>query len=232
MKIRRRASPVLLFLLPSLASLLVSATSDNTQSNLANNGQARNAKVLAPTPTADLGPLIKPTARADVGTKDAPVDGKDGKPHAGPFVDTDRKKTKAEGEDAELVLKNSAPVLKDVPADTTRVDGVPIPEVNDGVMNDPDRKTPKQGTTGTEGGVSEKNKVQKAQEGQTGEKVEKKPNSPKEAPPLPHSEEQRLQTEKSKDSKKPKPKDGDGIPDDTSELSGLEVCSCPNHMGE
>ena len=52
-------------------------------------------------------------------------------------------------------------------------------------MDDPHRAGPKEGTRGTEGGVSEKGK-----EGQlTSEKV---PGGPKEAPPLPHSETKKL----------------------------------------
>ena len=105
------------------------------------------------------------------------------------------------------------------------VDGQKIPDVNDGVMNDPERQLPKDGTTGTEGGVSQKDKDRKAQEGQTGERLEKKPDPPKEAPPLPHSEQELIKTgnEKvDKDTKKPKAKEAD--PDDDYELAGLEVC--------
>ena len=157
-------------------------------------------------------------------TKDAPVDGKDGKPHAGPFVDAekDRKPIKATTEDGELVVKK--PPLKGAPADLTIVDGKPIPEVNDGVMNDPLRALPKQGTTGTEGGVSEKDKTRKALEGQTGEKVEMKPDSPKEAPPLPHSEQEKIQGEKEKVDPYGKKSKGKDKLDDVSDLAGLEVC--------
>lgn len=75
-----------------------------------------------------------------------------------------------------------------------------MPKANDGVMDDPNRQAPKEGTTGTEGGVSEKERDRKALEGQTGERAEKKPDPPKEAPPLPHSEEEKIRvTEGSKD---------------------------------
>jgi Ca2+/H+ antiporter, TMEM165/GDT1 family len=229
MKFRRRPSPLLLLLIPSISSILVSATPGGASSDLSNNREARNANVLSPTATIPLGQLsLKPTSKVDVGTKDAPVDGNDGKPHAGPFVDyeKDRKQTPAT-EDGDLTKKPTT--LKDA-GDEKFPDGMPIPEVNDGVMNDPSRELPRQGTTGTEGGVSEKDKARKAQEGQTSEKLEKKPDSPKEAPPLPHSEQEKID-KKEKDeakqaekdaSKKNKGKDSDV--DDASELLGLEVC--------
>jgi hypothetical protein len=229
MKFRRRPSPVLLLLIPAISSIIVSAASTSTSSDLSKNRDAREANTLSPSTTIPLGQLsLKPTSKVDVGTKDAPVDGKDGKPHAGPFVDyeKDRKKQAPTTEDGELVIKK--PTLKDT-GDERFPDGRPIPEVNDGVMNDPTRELPKYGTTGTEGGVSEKDKARKAQEGQTGEKLEKVPDSPKEAPPLPHSEAEKIskgekdaakQPEKDA-SKKNKSKEGDT--DDASELLGLEV---------
>ena len=227
MKFRRRPSPLLLLLIPSLSSILVSASLSGASSDLSKNREAREAKALSPTATIPLGQLnLKPTSRVDVGTKDAPVDGKDGKPHAGPFVDyeKDRKKQTSATEDGEPVPKKPTS-LKDAAAERFP-DGRPIPEVNDGVMNDPSRELPRLGTTGTEGGVSEKDKARKAQEGQTGEKLEKKPDSPKEAPPLPHSEQEKInkggkdaakQAEKDA-SRKNKGKDSD---DDASELLGL-----------
>ncbi|KEQ70382.1 UPF0016-domain-containing protein, partial [Aureobasidium namibiae CBS 147.97] len=135
------------------------------------------------------------------GTKDAPVDGLDGKPHAGPFVDItpeDKKKPAAVAEDLVKPLPTSLSKLKG--SDAT--DFGAIPEKNDGVMDDVNRLAPKEGTTGTEGGVTERNKKDKAVQGQTGEKAEKKPETPKEAPPLPHSEEERMgkdSPEKAKD---------------------------------
>lgn len=123
------------------------------------------------------------TRRAGVPTKDAPVDGKDGKPHLGPFVGTD---AAAERETQER------PQLRGRPDDPTVVDGKRIPESNDGVMFDKNREHPQEGTTGTEGGVSEKDRVRKAQEGRTGSKVVTQPEAPKEQPPLPHSEEEKM----------------------------------------
>jgi len=233
MKFRRRPSPFILLLLPAIASVLVSAATETSKSDLVKDAVPREANIDATiSATMTVAQLsLKATSKADVGTKDAPVDGKDGKPHAGPFVGTekDRKKGKpTSSEDGELVTNKPAS-SKDSTIEPTIVDGKAIPEVNDGVMNDPSRQLPKQGTTGTEGGVSEKDKAQKAQEGQTGERVEKKPGSPKEAPPLPHSEQEKI-TKGEKDAAKKVDKDApkkskgkDSEADIAAELSGLEV---------
>jgi Ca2+/H+ antiporter, TMEM165/GDT1 family len=211
MKFRRRPSPLLLLLLPSLATVLVAAAQDGTKSTLSKAAQPRDTKIETnPSPIVDLNTKSK----YDIGTKDAPVDGKDGKPHAGPFVGSEKDskkskdKPKVTSEDGELVLG------KEEYADLKAPDGGKIPPVNDGVMDDPNRELPKQGTTGTEGGVSEKDKARKAKEGQTGEKLEKKPDSPKEAPPMPVSEQAKLKNEKTK------AKDAD---DDDEDIGGLEV---------
>ncbi len=159
---------------------------------------------------AIVGGSQAPSKKYDVGTRDAPVDGKDGKPHSGPFVEIENLRS--------ADSKKDLPPLKDQPADPTIIDGVRIPESNDGVMDDKNRPEPKQGTTGTGGGVSEKDKVRQIKEGLTGEKVEKKPEAPKEAPPLPHSEQEKILGEK----EKPKEKSKSDIktPDD---VLGLEV---------
>jgi hypothetical protein len=211
MKFRRRPSPLLLLLLPSLATALAAAAQDGTKSTLSKATQPRDIRIETnPSPIVDLNTKSK----YDIGTKDAPVDGKDGKPHAGPFVgsEKDSKKSKdnpkTTSEDGELVLG------KEEHADLKAPDGGKIPPVNDGVMDDPNRELPKQGTTGTEGGVSEKDKARKAKEGQTGEKLEKKPDSPKEAPPMPVSEEANLKSEKTK---------AKDIDDDDDDIGGLEV---------
>lgn len=210
MKFRRRNAPLILLLVP-FASALSAAAQDNIQSTLTTkSSEPRDAKLDPnPSPIVDIA-----KGKYDVGTKDAPVDGKDGKPHAGPFVgsEKDPKKPKIGTEDAEIVLG------KEDTSELVNVDGSKIPPVNDGVMNDPSRQLPKQGTTGTEGGVSEKDKVRKAQEGQTGEKVEKKPDSPKEAPPLPLSEES-----KTTKTEKTKAKEVDDEDEDGEGLAGLEV---------
>jgi hypothetical protein len=214
MKFRRRPAPLILLLLPSLATALSAAAQDNIQSTLTKNTQPREARIDPdPSPLADLNTKLK----YEIGTKDAPVDGKDGKPHAGPFVGTEKDPKKAaSSDDTELVVGKA-----DI-SDMVTMDGKKIPTVNDGVMDDPNRVLPKQGTTGTEGGVSEKDKARKAQEGQTGEKLEKKPDSPKEAPPLPQSEQSKLNSEKNKEKSKLKNVDDDDE-DDGEGLAGLEV---------
>jgi hypothetical protein len=151
---------------------------------------------------------LKP--KYDVGTKDAPVDGKDGKPHQGPFVEIEGlRKTDSESQ-------RDLPPLKDRPEDPTMIDGKKIPESNDGVMDDKNRPEPEEGTTGTGGGVTEKDKARKAKEGKTGSKAENKPETPKEAPPLPHSEQEKILSEKDKKDKSKTGEDG----------SSAEVCTC------
>ncbi|KAK6580683.1 hypothetical protein PZA11_006919 [Diplocarpon coronariae] len=206
MKFRRRPTPLLLLLLPSLATSLAAAAQEDI-STLSKNTQPRDALAAPSLPTSVIDVASK--SRFDVGTKDAPVDGKDGKPHAGPWVGTEKSKASAEEEKA---------LGKGGKSEVIIVDGEKIPQSNDGVMDDPSRQLPKQGTTGTEGGVSERNKAQKAKEGQTGERVEKMPESPKEAPPLPHSEQVKMGNEKNKvaiDRDDRNDDDGDG-------LAGLE----------
>jgi hypothetical protein len=219
MKFRRRPAPLLLLLLPSIATALSAAAQDNAQSTLSKNTPARDARLdPAPSPIVDLNTKSK----YEIGTKDAPVDGRDGKPHAGPFVGTekdaakkDTKTTKSGSEKGEKVTG------KEEHPEIVTADGGKMPKSNDGVMDDPHRQLPKVGTTGTEGGVSEKDKTRKAQEGQTGEKLEKKPDSPKEAPPLPHSEETKIKSDKTK------VKDVDANDDGAGAGIGLEV-NTPN----
>ena len=183
MRFSVKNSPLLLLALPALTAALVapgSGVGSEAASTLDD-----DAVGLASSGNTDDGSLAK--ARPGLPTKDAPVDGKDGKPHSGPFVETDNT-ISTEGEANGEVLRP----LKGRPDDPTVVDGKKIPESNDGVMFDKNREKAKEGTTGTEGGVSEKDKVRKAQEGMTGEKVVTQPESPKEKPPMPHSEETKL----------------------------------------
>lgn len=186
----RKHSPLLLLLLPSLALALAPHAVVDVEEDA--NRLAGEA----------LPPSLK--GRQGLPTKDAPVDGKDGKPHLGPFVGSD---TPGDTD------HQDRPSLKGRPEDPTIVDGKKIPETNDGVMFDKNREKPLEGTTGTEGGVSSKSKARKFEEGQTGEKVVTQPKSPKEVPPLPHSEEEKL------------PKDGTGqaADDDDASYAGLEV---------
>ncbi|KAH6651767.1 hypothetical protein BKA67DRAFT_660555 [Truncatella angustata] len=162
MKLRQRQAQLLLLLLPALA---LASSSLDTSANAADDS---------------LSGVTKP--KYDIGTKDAPVDGKDGKPHEGPFVDT--KTTETTGS------KKESPKIEDIVPDKSTSKSVDAD--NDSVMEDPLHKSPKKGTTGTEGGVTEKDKARKAEESKTGEKAEKIPESPKEAPPLPHSEHEKI----------------------------------------
>ncbi|MCJ1315956.1 hypothetical protein MMC15_001276 [Xylographa vitiligo] len=198
MKIRRRPLPVsLLLLLYAFPLGYVTASS----------GEAQDlAEREVPRPTA-LNPgldasltttlLFKPTNVPALGTKDAPVDGKDGRPHSGPFVETaaerDRKKAKESGEE-EISMPSKKPVPKDATKGDSLVDSwdSAMPESNDGVMDDPNRVGPKEGMRGMAGGISEKTRDQKLQNGQDGVKSEKVPEKPKDAPPLPHSDQEEL----------------------------------------
>ncbi|TGO44996.1 hypothetical protein BCON_0435g00010 [Botryotinia convoluta] len=220
MRFRRKQSPLLLLLLPSLALALSPAAQDNIAA-VSKDPDAQTGKLDKIDPPAAVTTTVDNKPSYGLGTKDAPVDGKDGKPHAGPFVDTTKKDPKKDSTTSEKAdtkdskdSKTSNSKLSDgelVPptAKTTKekpmldAHGKEIPQSNDGVMNDPGREAPKHGTTGTEGGVSEKDKTRKGQESQTGEKVEKKPASPKEAPPIPHDTEQKIQG----DTKDPQKKD-------------------------
>ncbi|KAK3383553.1 hypothetical protein B0T24DRAFT_53521 [Lasiosphaeria ovina] len=177
MKLRFRKSPLLL-LLPSLAATVVLALSP-AERQLERDAVATGARGSDPVTDSASG-------AKKYGTKDAPVDGIDGKPHTGPFVEIET----TASDPKEL------PVLKDRPADPTIMDGKKIPESNDGVMFDKNRPEPKEGTTGTGGGVSEKDKERKSKESQTGAKVENKPQTPKEARPLPHSDEEKIMRDK------------------------------------
>lgn len=177
MKIRGLSTPLVLCLLQLLSTTLA----EPDLSNEATLVQREASSADAVRPASEL--LASPKA-APKGTLDAPIDGKDGKPHAGPWVETsadrDRKKAKESGnkdEPAKLDEKVST-------VEHLGPDGAPIPHSNDGVMDDPHRLGPKEGTRGTEGGVSEKQRDSKF--------AEKVPDGPKEAPPLPHSEETKI----------------------------------------
>ncbi|GAB1205871.1 hypothetical protein APSETT445_004550 [Aspergillus pseudonomiae] len=182
-RVQRLSSPFLLFLLPAIATALTDLA-PNPASALNPTVAERDATV----PNAVVDELAAPKV-SPKGTLDAPVDGKDGRPHAGPWVETnaerDRKKTGTAKTEEQADTKST---------EHLGPDGKPIPYSNDGVMDDPHRTGPKEGTRGTEGGVSEK------QKGSTnpGEKV---PDSPKEAPPLPHSEQQKAPASEEKEGK-------------------------------
>lgn len=253
MKIPSHTSPLLLLLSSGLLSHTIALRADDTaltkpveplttiHVNVPKPTSQSSTKSVALTKSVSPANAASP-AGPNLGTKDAPVDGKDGKPHAGPFVDTDRKKTTSDVasdikkkagslvDSAAGGLKSLSDVTKDLGnkvATQIGADGKAIPQKIDGIMNDETRPKPKEGTTGAEGGVSEKDKARKAKEGMTGEKVENTPTAPKEAPPLPHDEDKKLgiseNADKEKEDAKKKDNEKGVVPGDTSELSGLEV---------
>ena len=150
MRIRGTPSSLFFFLLLS-ASHINSATLTAKDPTTSSDAKQLSNDESTVRPTVSLAP--KP-AGDGIGTKDAPVDGKDGRPHLGPFVETgaerDRKKAKEAGDD----ISSKKPPPVDLPA------GAPkdTPETNDGVMDDRHRTGPKEGTRGTEGGITEKSK--------------------------------------------------------------------------
>ncbi len=145
---------------------------------------ATAAAAVVPTAAAAAAaaPASGSKAKYDMTVKDVPFDGKDGKPHEGPFVEVDNSRSKP----------SAADVDETPPKTPVYIDGKKVPESNDGVMDDKNRVAPKKGTTGMAGGVSEKDKQRKAKEGQTGERVENTPETPKEVPDLPHHEEKKI----------------------------------------
>lgn len=213
MRLRQPSSLLLILLIPCLSIVTAAFLSSEEAVALA------DGKELGPPPDLSPNPAAKPGVDG-IGTKDAPVDGKDGRPHLGPFVETgaerDRKKAKENSGDADI--------KKPVPEGVPTGDGPKIPETNDGVMDDPHRTGPKEGTRGTEGGISEKNKDRKATQ-LDGVKPEKKPDPPKEVPPLPHGEQESLDPKAAKDEGKKSKETGTEDKDKQKELGGLEVTS-------
>ena len=179
MKIRDVSAPLLLFLFPAFSIALTNPTSANQPSadSIIAPRDVTNANTKLPDTNALAEPKVPPKK-----VLDAPVDGQDGRPHAGPWVETnaDRDRKKLGKEDVSGDNEVYPSVLGRLGSD-----GMPLPHTNDGVMNDPDRSGPKEGTRGTEGGVSEKQKENQLSGG-------KVPDGPKEAPPLPQSEHQKL----------------------------------------
>lgn len=179
MRISTLAVPVALLLLQIPASALADPVSRNDLSS--------KSSILPREPTitevaaAEIDARATPKA-APKGTLDAPVDGKDGKPHAGPWVETsaerDRKKAASASTEASTETKPKGS-KSELPA----ANGEHQPHDYSGVMDDPHRTGPKEGTRGTEGGVSGKSKDAKS----SGEKVPGAPKAPKEAPPVPQS---------------------------------------------
>ncbi|KAJ6087289.1 hypothetical protein N7467_006203 [Penicillium canescens] len=171
------SSSFLLFLLPAISAAFTDATyNDNINLRVSRGASDVNS------PSVDSGTVASNVAK---GALDVPVDGKDGRPHAGPWVETsgdrDRKSAKGSEDIDPVSYDTKIPSSQHISTE----DGKVIPHSNGGVMDDPYRAGPKEGTRGTEGGVSEKGKGNQY----TSEKV---PGSPKEAPPLPHGETKKL----------------------------------------
>lgn len=176
MKIQLSSSLVLL-LLPALTTAAADLKSTKPSTRLSSGSSDLDSRYVDSDSTV--------SNNAAKGSLDVPVDGKDGRPHAGPWVETNAERDrKSKGsDDIDLVSTNYD--LK-IPSSEhlSMGEGKVIPHSNGGVMDDPDRAGPKEGTRGTEGGVSEKGKENQYN-------AEKVPGSPKEAPPLPHSEKQK-----------------------------------------
>ncbi|KAF1836977.1 UPF0016-domain-containing protein [Decorospora gaudefroyi] len=174
MRLRQPRTHTLLLLLPALrvlaTSIAVDTSDDKPLARAAGPAYTQDTYL----PDASLG-----LATGAKGTKDAPVDGMDGKPHAGPYVDdTPKSHEKAPNVVVDLgSAKKPAASPESVLVDK-ELDG------DKSVMQDPERKLAT-GSTGTEGGVSAKDKERLAHEEKTGEKMEQVPESPKEAPPRP-----------------------------------------------
>ena len=214
MRLRQHPIPLSILLLQLLS--LAHGTPQADVADVADRAFAREVPSTATLDTATAQGL------AAVGKKDAPVDGKDGLPHAGPFVETaaqrDRKKAQESGDD-----DSTTAVKKPGPSDSQTNDGwnKAMPVSNDGVMDDPNRVGPKEGTRGTEGGISEKSRDKSG--GLNG--AEKTPEEPKEAPPLPHSEQEKLSVGEDRVLKtdvESKPS-ADAVKSEELELGGLTV---------
>ena len=227
MRIRPKSVPLLLLLIPFLQHTYGARTSEEVAASAEGRTIPDETEASSSLPS---GPA-KPALDASLGTKDAPVDGMDGRPHQGPFVETsaqrDRKKAKESGDE-----EPASTTKKDPPSEKLKEaaakDGEKMPETNDGVMDDPNRTGPKDGTRGTEGGISEKSRDGKV-EGDTGlSKLERKPDPPKEAPPLPHGEQEKLSQQEGKDLTKGAGEAGSEVDmktkGDSREVGGLEVC--------
>lgn len=225
MRLRQRPSPLFLFLIPALHLAFAFDSTDVPGHKINDYGHdvaalAEGKAVKQQELGADAAiPTQLPGSRYDTAfrAKDAPIDGKDGRPHTGPFVETsaerDRKKAKESGDDEKLSSSEKL-LSKPIPSGT--------PDTNDGVMDDPYRKGPKEGTRGTEGGISEKSREKEGQLAGIGTDEGKKPDPPKEVPPLPHSEQEKVGTSDSgKKTLDPSTEDNDKQKE--KQLGGLEV---------
>jgi hypothetical protein len=183
MRLRQSRAPALLLLLPALQVL------GATIGTVDDSPQGRAVVPAYPDVSASPNPSLAPTV-GPKGTKDAPFDGQDGMPHAGPYINDEPSQTKKKPAVVEELGPKETIIGPTKPSsgDEKVLDG------DKSVMQDPDRKLAT-GNKGTEGGVSAKDKERLAHEDKTGSKLEKVPESPKEAPALPHSDQKQLQPE-------------------------------------
>ena len=227
MRLRHRRFPLLLLLIQSLRLAHTLKPTDLPLSHDYGHDVAALAEGRPSSQDDTASHDATPKYSANSQSKDTPIDGKDGRPHTGPWVETsaerDRKKAKESG-DGEKPASEKPRVKGNVPEDA--------PETNDGVMDDPYRTGPKEGTRGTEGGISEKSRDKEGSSAAIGAEEGKKPDPPKEAPPLPHSEEEKVGSKESgkkgadailEDGDKSKEKSKDKSKEKQKELGGLEV---------
>ncbi|KAF2274153.1 UPF0016-domain-containing protein [Westerdykella ornata] len=192
MRLRPQRAPALLLLLPTLHVLALATTADSEDTNVAR--AALPAYGDVDTPPAPPSPPIK-------ATKDAPVDGLDGKPHDGPWVDDHPVAPKDTLQPAVVEELRPGASKSSSTHELTKQEWAALGADGDGVMDDPNRQAPK-GNTGTEGGVSAKDQERKEQEGKTGAKLGQVPQQPKEAPPHPHTGQEPLEEEDDHHAKK------------------------------
>lgn len=172
------SSPLFLLLLPALSTAAADVKSSSESGATVSRGAPDiNSRYVDPDSLSN---------NVAKGSLDVPVDGKDGRPHAGPWVETsaerDRKSSKG-SDDIDLVSTKFDTKIPSSEHLSTE-EGKMIPHSIGGVMDDPHRAGPKEGTRGTEGGVSKKGKESQFH-------AEKVPGGPKEVPPMAHSETQK-----------------------------------------
>jgi hypothetical protein len=167
---------------------------------------------------APAGVAAAPGQKPDVGTVDAPIDGLDGKPHAGPFVETTKKKPAQLVEDLGAAAAAEGAALGAERASAPAGRGAP-PE-DDGVMSDVAGRREVSGPTGTEGGVSAKEFERKEAAG--GKKAP--PEPPREPPKMPDGAASKAVDGEAKEGKEEeKKKKG---------AAGLAVSDCRCKVGE
>lgn len=174
---------------PFVSSALLLLSISTAIAGPVSNPDAKKKETSKGTRESDPSKAVADTVSSDDSATwefNSPFDGKDGKPHAGPFVETNAERGRKKSS------KNGGSKQEDEEDDTfsedtehIAPDGTKIPHSNDGVMDDKNRSGPKEGTTGTEGGVSAKSKGKDTS-------TNRKPDSPKELPPLPHSEQTKI----------------------------------------